>query len=66
MICRRGLGIKILLGNRFYKGHRDIAGKASHQGQSRSKGLCDIPYKKIQKAHKTPPKGSFLPFCMGN
>jgi hypothetical protein len=27
-----------------------------------SKGLCDIPYKKIEKVPKIPPKGSFLTF----
>jgi hypothetical protein len=37
-----------------------------HRGGLRSKGLCDHPYKKNQKAPKILPKGPFLKFCMGD
>jgi hypothetical protein len=42
MLSRGGLGSKSLRGNRFYKGHRDIAEKASHHFKKAS-----IPKKKM-------------------
>jgi hypothetical protein len=32
----------------------------SNRGGQRSKGICDHPYKKIQKAPKIPPKSPFF------